>query len=84
MDESKIEEILSKYEELRVQKFIDLTTDFGFKRIFRNAEFMIDFLNDLFKAYRKNIKVKSVKYLNNESTGEVKEDQHVVFDMKCE
>ena len=54
MNESKIEEILSKYEELRVQKFIDLTTDFGFKRIFRNAEFMIDFLNDLFKAYRKN------------------------------
>ena len=84
MDESKIEEILSKYEELRVQKFIDLTTDFGFKRIFRNEEIMIDFLNDLFKAYRKNVKVKSVKYLNTESNGEVKKDKHVVFDLKCE
>ena len=84
MDESTIEEILSKYEELRVQKFIDLTTDFGFKRIFRNEEIMIDFLNDLFKAYRKNVKVKSVKYLNTESNGEIKKDKHVVFDLKCE
>ncbi len=84
MDKNKIEEILSKYEELRVQKFIDLTTDFGFKRIFSNKEFMIDFLNDLFKAYRKNIRVKSVKYLNTESNGEVAKDKHVVFDLKCE
>ena len=84
MDKNKIEEILSKYEELRVQKFIDLTTDFGFKRIFSNKEFMIDFLNDLFKAYRKNIRVKNVKYLNTESNGEVAKDKHVVFDLKCE
>jgi predicted transposase/invertase (TIGR01784 family) len=45
---------------------------------------MIDFLNDLFKAYRKNIRVKSVKYLNTESNGEVAKDKHVVFDLKCE
>ena len=30
--------------------FIDLTTDFGFKRVFKRKEFMIPFLNDLLKA----------------------------------
>ena len=84
MDENKTENILSKYEELPVNKFIDLTTDFGFKRIFMIDEFMIDFLNDLFKAYRKNIKVKTVKYLNKESNGGGSDDKHIVFDLKCE
>ena len=84
MDENKIEEIMSKYEDQNENKFIDLTTDFGFKRIFKIEEFMIDFLNDLFKAYRKNIKIKTITYLNTESNGGGSNDKHVVFDLKCE
>lgn len=33
--------------------FIDLTTDFGFKRVFKRKEFMISFINSLLKTYNK-------------------------------
>lgn len=64
--------------------FIDLTTDFGFKRVFKRKEFMIPFLNDLLKAYDKGGIIKDVTYLNTEDGGDVRKDKRIVFDLKCE
>lgn len=64
--------------------FIDLTTDFGFKRIFERKEFMIPFLNDLLKTYNKEGVIKDIKYLNTENIGDVRKDKRIVFDLKCE
>jgi len=64
--------------------FIDLTTDFGFKRVFKRKEFMISFLNALLIKYDKPERVKDVTYLNTEDAGDVRKDKRIVFDLKCE
>ena len=64
--------------------FIDLTTDFGFKRVFKRKEFMIPFLNDLLRTYNKKGVIKDVDYINTEDGGEVQRDKRIVFDLKCE
>ncbi len=63
--------------------FIDLTTDFGFKRIFERKEFMIPFLNDLLSTYNKKGVITDITYLNTENLGEVSKDKRIVFDLKC-
>ena len=63
--------------------FIDLTTDFGFKRVFKRKEFMISFINSLLKTYNKSERVTDVIYLNTEEVGEVHKDRRIVFDLKC-
>ena len=63
--------------------FIDLTTDFGFKRVFKRKEFMISFLNALLKTYDKKEIVTDVTYLNTEDDGEIHKDRRIVFDLKC-
>ena len=63
--------------------FIDLTTDFGFKRVFKRKEFMISFLNALLKTYNKTEQVTDVTYLNTEDEGDVHKDRRIVFDLKC-
>ena len=45
---------------------------------------MIDFLNELFKAYRMNVRITDLTYLNTEDNGEVEKDKHIVLDLKCE
>ena len=64
--------------------FIDLTTDFGFKRIFERKEFMIPFLNDLLRTYNKKGVITDITYINTENLGNVSKDKRVVFDLKCE
>ncbi len=63
--------------------FIDITSDFGFKRVFKRKEFMISFLNSLLKTYNKAERVTDVTYLNTEEVGEVHKDRRIVFDLKC-
>ena len=63
--------------------FIDMTTDFGFKRVFKRKEFMISFINSLLKTYNKTERVTDVTYLNTEEVGEVHKDKRIVFDLKC-
>lgn len=47
-------------------KYIDLLTDFGFKRVFGDKELLRAFLNALFEKEGKVIK--SVRYINKEMT----------------
>lgn len=64
-------------------RYIDPTTDYGFKRIFGlevNKDLLISFLNDLFRG-RKNIK--ELEYNKNEHVGEAEEIGTVIFDLTC-
>ena len=66
------------------ERYINLLTDFGFKRIFRtakNKDLLICFLNSLFNG--KQI-VKDVSYLNPEHVGDVYTDSRAIFDVYCE
>jgi len=65
------------------RKYIDPTTDYGFKRIFgteASEELLISLLNELFRG-QKNIK--SLTYGNPESLGDTDELGTVVFDLVC-
>ena len=66
-------------------KFINLLTDFAFKRIFGNEEhkdLLIHFLNEVLQPEGKQIKDLQVK--NNEQSIDNEEDKKVIFDFFCE
>lgn len=62
-------------------KYIDLLTDFGFKRVFGDKELLIAFLNALFEKEKKV--VKSVTYINKEMTPMNREDRTIIYDVLC-
>jgi len=65
--------------------YINLFTDFGFKRIFgteRNKDLLIDFLNNLLAA--ENAQITDLNYLNAEQLGKQNKDRKAVFDLYCE
>jgi hypothetical protein len=67
-----------------MEKYINLFTDFGFKKIFgtdMNKDLLIDFLNELLKDREK---IKSLTYLKTEHLGSSQEDRKAVFDLYCE
>jgi predicted transposase/invertase (TIGR01784 family) len=67
-----------------MEKYINLFTDFGFKKIFGtevNKDLLIDFLNVLL---RDREKIKTLTYLKNEHLGNTQEDRKAVFDLYCE
>lgn len=64
-------------------RYIDLKSDFGFKKIFGkpvNKDFLIDLLNNLIRDGRR---VKDVTYLNTEMKGLSADSKDVVFDVQC-
>ena len=66
------------------ERYINLLTDFGFKRIFgtaMNKDLLICFLNSLFNSRQV---VKDVSYLNPEHVGDVYTDRKAIFDVYCE
>jgi len=65
-------------------RYINLFTDFGFKKIFGsevNKDLLIDFLNELLKG--KEV-IKDLSYLKNEHLGNTSTDRKAVFDLYCE
>ncbi|MDX2302052.1 MAG: Rpn family recombination-promoting nuclease/putative transposase [Microscillaceae bacterium] len=65
-------------------RFINLFTDYGFKKIFGeepNKDLLIDFLNKLFQGAER---IKDLTYLNNERLGRNSLDRKAVFDLYCE
>ncbi|NER20807.1 MAG: Rpn family recombination-promoting nuclease/putative transposase [Symploca sp. SIO1C2] len=65
-------------------RYINLLTDFGFKRLFGtepNKELLIDFLNVMLPAKHK---VQDVSYRNNENLGNTPLDRKAIFDIYCE
>lgn len=67
-----------------MEKYINLFTDFGFKKIFGtevNKDLLIDFLNVLL---RDKEHIQTLTYLKNEHLGQTQEDRKAVFDLYCE
>jgi len=63
------------------QKYIDILTDYGFKRVFGNKELLIAFLNALFERDGKVIK--SITYINKEMTPTYKGERTIFYDVLC-
>ncbi len=67
--------------EIVLSKYIDLLTDFGFKKIFGNKQLLIPFLNAVLDKEKKVIK--DVRYINKEMTGEYSDDRTIFYDIFC-
>lgn len=68
--------------------FIDLLSDFGFKKIFGkencSEEFLIDFLNELFREDHNFDEIVSIKYKSVEKSPNHIDDKAVRYDLFCE
>lgn len=67
------------------EKYINLFTDFGFKRIFGedvNKDFLLDFLNELLKDQLGAIT--ELQYLKTEQLGRSADERKAVFDIYCQ
>jgi len=67
----------------RTKRYIDPTTDYGFKRIFGtevNKDLLISLLNGLFRGRKV---IRSLEYNPNEHVGETRETGTVIFDLTC-
>ncbi len=65
-------------------KYVDLLTDFGFKRVFGtevNKDLLIDFLNMLLPE---NHQIKDLTFRNNEKLGITTVDRRAIFDIYCQ
>jgi predicted transposase/invertase (TIGR01784 family) len=66
------------------EKYINLLTNFGFKRVFGtepNQQLLIDFLNTLLPAQHR---IQSVTYKQTESLGNTPVDRKAIFDIYCQ
>ena len=65
-------------------KYINLLTDFGFKRVFGtepNKHLLVDFLNTLLPTDRQ---IQDVTFKNNENVGNSAVDRKAIFDVYCQ
>ena len=66
------------------ERYINLLTDFGFKRVFGsepNKQLLIDFVNTLLPEHHK---IKSLSYKSNENLGSTQIDRKAIFDIYCQ
>ncbi|NJN22193.1 MAG: Rpn family recombination-promoting nuclease/putative transposase [Leptolyngbya sp. RL_3_1] len=66
------------------EKYINLLTDFGFKRVFGtepNKQLLIDFLNTLLPEQHR---IQSVTYKQTENLGNTPVDRKAIFDIYCQ
>jgi len=63
-----------------VSRYINPLTDFGFKRIFGNKEFLLDFLNAVLKIEGGIV---DLRYDNTERPGRSETDRTTIFDLYC-
>ena len=66
------------------EKYINLLTDFGFKRVFgteTNKALLIDFLNTLLPPHHQ---IKDLTFKNTENLGSTALDRKAIFDIYCE
>ena len=66
------------------ERYINLLTDFGFKRVFgteANKHFTIDFLNTLLPEHHH---IQDLSFKNNENLGLTPLDRRAIFDVFCE
>jgi len=66
------------------EKYIDLLTDFGFKKLFgtkANEDLLIDFLNQILPPSRQ---IQKINFSKNEQLGESEFDRIAIFDIFCQ
>ena len=66
------------------ERYINLLTDFGFKRVFgteSNKQFTIDFLNTVLPEHHH---IQDLSFKNNENLGLTAFDRRAIFDVFCE
>ncbi len=69
---------------LNGDRYINLLTDFGFKRLFGSEPhkaLLIDFLNSILPSYHT---VADISYKSNENVGNTALDRKAIFDLYCE
>ncbi len=69
--------------QIKIGKYIDPLSDFGFKRLFGskpNKELLINFLNELFKGRKV---ITSLTYNKNERPGPRSKSRKTIFDLTC-
>ena len=67
------------------ERYINLFTDYGFKKIFGeepNKNLLLDFLNELLKEEQGEIR--DLTYLKSEQLGDTDIDRKAIFDLYCE
>ncbi len=67
------------------ERYINLFTDYGFKKIFGeepNKNLLLDFLNELLREEQGEIK--NLTYLKTEQLGDTHIDRKAIFDLYCE
>lgn len=65
------------------EKYINLFTDFGFKRVFgeeANKDLLMDFLNQILPE---NYTIQDLNFSKNEHLGKAVEDRKAIFDIYC-
>ncbi|NET52458.1 MAG: hypothetical protein F6K09_28360 [Merismopedia sp. SIO2A8] len=65
-------------------RYINLLTDFGFKRVFgteANKQFAIDFLNTLLPQHHQ---IQDLTFKNTEHLGSTEIDRKAIFDIYCQ
>ena len=70
--------------EIKREKYINLFTDFGFKRVFgtdMNKELLIDFLNELLKGKER---IENLTYLQSEQIPRTEFERKAIYDLYCE
>ncbi len=70
---------------LTKERYINLFTDYGFKKIFGeepNKNLLLDFLNELLKEEQGEIR--NLTYLKTEQLGDTDIDRKAIFDLYCE
>jgi predicted transposase/invertase (TIGR01784 family) len=73
-----------KKRKLNIGVYVDPLSDSSFKRIFGrepNKELLIDFLNQLLKGTRKQIK--DLTYSKNEYPSSLEEGRSTIYDLTC-
>ncbi len=66
------------------ERYVDIFTDFGFKKIFgeeSSKDILKDFLGELLPEKGK---IKKIKFLKTEHLGNAQEDRKAIFDLYCE
>ncbi|MCI5135281.1 MAG: Rpn family recombination-promoting nuclease/putative transposase, partial [Candidatus Electrothrix sp. AW2] len=67
------------------ERYVNLFTDYGFKKIFGeepNKNLLLDFLNELLKEEQGEIR--NLTYLKTEQLGDTDIDRKAIFDLYCE
>ncbi len=66
------------------ERYVNLLTDFGFKRVFGtepNKELLVDFLNTLLPQHHR---IQSLSYKSSENVGNTPLDRKAIFDIYCQ